>query len=115
MLPAVLSSHPTVVVVPTKSLIDDIVIRCKDLNLASSKFTISAPKELQEAQLENFSSFKIVLTTPEMIEGDLLNIMETTKIQRAVCDEAHSISILGNTFCLLYKTVTMQVSRLDKP
>lgn len=115
MLPAVLSIHPTVVVVPTKSLIDDILIRCKDLNIASCKFTVSVPKELQKVQLENFSSFKIILTTPEMIEGDLLNKMETTKIQRVVFDEAHIMLSWGNTFRPLYKTVTEQVSRLDCP
>jgi superfamily II DNA helicase RecQ len=85
------------------------------LNIASCKFTVSVPKELQKVQLENFSSFKIILTTPEMIEGDLLNKMETTKIQRVVFDEAHIMLSWGNTFRPLYKTVTEQVSRLDCP
>ncbi|KAK3754174.1 hypothetical protein QZH41_007956 [Actinostola sp. cb2023] len=45
MLPAVLSSHPTLVVMPTKSLIDDIFVRCQDLNIESCKFTGTIPKQ----------------------------------------------------------------------
>ncbi len=35
LLPAVLSSHPTLVLSPIKSLIDDTLVRCLDLNIRS--------------------------------------------------------------------------------
>lgn len=48
LLPAVLESAPT------KSLIDDIYVRCQDLNITACRFTGSVPKEMQHVQLENF-------------------------------------------------------------
>ncbi|KAJ7387576.1 hypothetical protein OS493_000910 [Desmophyllum pertusum] len=92
MLPAVLGIHPTVVVMPTKSLIDDILMRCLDLNITSCKFTGTVSKEIQRVQLENFNSFKLIFTTPEMIEGDFLAKIENSNLERVDFDEAHTIS-----------------------
>lgn len=38
LLPAVLSSKPTVVVTPVKSLIEDVQSKCYDLSISASKF-----------------------------------------------------------------------------
>lgn len=115
MLPAVLGIHPTVVVMPTKSLIDDILMRCLDLNITSCKFTGTVSKEIQRVQLENFNSFKLIFTTPEMIEGDFLAKIENSNLERVDFDEAHTISSWGNTFHPVYKTVCEQMSRLKCP
>ena len=74
LLPAVLSSTPTFVVptttfvVPTTALIDDMLVRCQDLNIASCKFTGFRTKEHQKSQLENFGSYKAIFGSPEMVE-----------------------------------------------
>ena len=96
LLPAVVSSKPTVVVLPIKSLIDDILSRCSNLNIAACKFTGDIPKEVYQSQLLNLKNFKVVLVTPEIIKDrELLEVLKTFsekgKLERIVFDEAHTI------------------------
>ena len=115
LLPAVLSSSPTFVVVPTKALIDDLLMHCQDLNIAACKFTGSTPQEHQMSQLENFESYKIILATPELVENDLLDKLKSTTLERIVFDEAHTITTWGNTFCPVYKSTCELLSKLPVP
>ncbi|CAB4014436.1 ATP-dependent DNA helicase [Paramuricea clavata] len=116
MLPAVLASRPTLVVSPTKSLIDDLVIRCQDLNISCCKFTGSVPLTVQNEQLDKLPQFKLIFTTPEMLyEGCLKEKFETIEIERLVFDEAHTISSWGDTFRPVYKVVCQKLSGLECP
>lgn len=115
LLPAVLSGAPTFVVVPTTALIDDMLVRCQDLNIASCKFTGSTTKEHQKSQLENFGSYKVIFASPEMVEGDLMDKIKSSKVERIVFDEAHIITTWGNTFRPVYKAICGQLSKLRIP
>ena len=48
LLPAVLASKPSLVVSPTKSLIDDLLLRCGTLEIPACKFTADVPKDTQD-------------------------------------------------------------------
>ena len=122
LLPAVLSSAPTFVVVPSTALIDGMLVRCQDLNIASFKFTGSTTKEHQKSQLENFgsykvvfASYKVVFASPEMVEGDLMDKIKSSKVERIVFDQAHIITTWGNTFHPVYKAICEQLSNLRIP
>ena len=120
LLPAVISSKPTVVVSPIKSLIDDILSRCSNLNIAACKFTGDIPKEVYQSQLPNLENFKVVLVTPEIIKnGELLKVLkgfsEKGMLERIVFDEAHTIVSWGNTFRPVYKDVCEQLAHLNCP
>ena len=115
LLPAVISSKPTVVVSPIKSLIDDILSRCSNLNIATCKYTGDIPKEVY--QLLNLENFKVVLVTPEIIkDGELLEVLkafsEKGKLERIVFDEAHTVVSWGNIF---HKEVSEQLAHLNCP
>ena len=64
LLPAVLSSRPTLVLSPIKSLIDDALVRCLNLNIRSCKFTGDVPHDVREEQIQGMESFKIIFATP---------------------------------------------------
>lgn len=116
MLPAVLATLPTILISPTKSLIDDLMVRCKDLGIASCKFTGDVPTDVQKQQLDKFNKFKVILSTPEMLdEGDLYEKIHTNNIERVVFDEAHTITSWGETFRPVYKVVTEKLSKLKCP
>ena len=115
LLPAVLSSTPTFVVAPTTALIDDMLVRCQDLNIVSCKFTGSTTKEHQKSQLENFGSHKVIFASPEMVEGDLMDKIKSSKVEQIVFDKAHIITTWRNTLCPVYKAVCEQLSKLRIP
>ena len=117
MLPAVLSSKPTVVVSPIKSLIDDILSRCQTLNILACKLTGDVSKELYDDQLMKISEFKIILVTPEILkDGELidtiLSLAEKSQLERIVFDEAHTIVSWGSTFRPVYKQVCERIARV---
>ena len=107
MLPAVLSSKPTVVVSPIKSLIDDLLLHCQHFNIPACKFMGEVPQNLQQDQLKNFSDFKLIFCAPEILEDGkpLAKIQEQDSIERIVFDEAHTISTWETTFRPVYKAV----------
>ena len=73
LLPSVLSSKPTLVISPIKSLIDDILSRCQNLNISACKFTEDITKQMHDSQLLNLQNFTITLVTPELLhEGELM-------------------------------------------
>ena len=117
MLPAVLSSKPTVVVSPIKSLIDDILGRCQNLNILACKFTGDVTRELYDDQLVKIAEFKIILVTPEILkDGELINtilsLAEKSQLERIVFDEAHTIVSWGSTFRPVYKEVCDRLARV---
>ena len=120
ILPAVIASKPTVVISPIKSLIDDILSRCQNLNVAACKFTGDLDKQEYNNQLPNLEQYKIVLVTPEILnDGDLLNnivsLSEKGQLERMVFEEAHTIINWGTTFRPVYKTFCEQMSTLSCP
>jgi superfamily II DNA helicase RecQ len=93
LLPAVLSSHPTLVLSPIKSLIDDALVRCLDLNIRSCKFTGDVPHDVRVEQIHNIEDFKIIFATPECLEdGEPLRVKVdglagVCQLERIVFDE----------------------------
>ena len=117
LLPAVLSFKPTVVISPIKSLIDDIINRCFDLNIYACKFSGDISKQVHEEQLQKFQSYRVVVVTPEVLrDGELRKVVEANvaegKIDRIVFDEAHTIVSWGDTFRPDYKEVCEHFARL---
>jgi ATP-dependent DNA helicase RecQ len=53
LLPGILYGKLSLVVSPIKSLIDDTLLRCHNLDISVCKFTGDVPIELQEKQVEN--------------------------------------------------------------
>jgi ATP-dependent DNA helicase RecQ len=94
MLPALLSSKPTIVVAPTKSLIEDMVDRAKYLSIPSCKYTSDVSLEARKEQTTNLSRYRLVFCTPESLQEDLYekvqNLVENDGIERIVFDEAHT-------------------------
>ena len=117
MLLAVFSSEPTVVVSPIKSLIDDILGRCQNLNISACKFTGDVSKELYDDQLQKIAQFKIILVTPEILkDGELIEIIlsltEKSQLEKIVFDKAHTIVSWGSTFRPVYKEVCDCLARV---
>ena len=117
MLPAVLSSKPTVLVSPIKSLIDDILGRCQNLDTSACKFTGDVSKEIYDDQLLKIAQFKIILVTPEILkDGELIDIIlslaEKSQLERIVFDKAHTIVSWGSTFRTVYKEVCDRLARV---
>jgi bloom syndrome protein len=120
LLPAVLSTKPTLVVSPVKSLIDDTLSRCQELSISVCKFTGDLPNHQREAQLQNFEHFKVVLVTPEMLKeerliGRVVSLSDEGQLERIVFDEAHTIVNWGNTFRPVYKDICEKLSALRCP
>ena len=109
LLPAVLASKPSLVVSPTKSLIDDLLLRCGTLEIPACKFTADVPKDTQDIQLLHLlKDYKIILTTPEMLSKDndfyrkIVQVSDADQLDRIVVDEAHTVVTWGDTFRPLY-------------
>ena len=68
LLPAVLSSKVTMVISPLKSLIDDSLIHCLNLNISACKFTGDVPSHIRTEQVKNVSDYRVIFVTPECLE-----------------------------------------------
>ena len=68
LLPAVLSSKVTMVVSPLKSLIDDTLIRCLNLNISACKLTGDIPLHIRTERVENACNYRVIFVTPECLE-----------------------------------------------
>lgn len=75
------------------------------------------PQNLQQDQLKNFSDFKLIFCTPEILEDGepLAKIQEQDSIERIVFDEAHTISAWGTTFRPVYKAVCNALAKIACP
>ena len=116
MLPAVLASKPTLVLCPIKSLIADQLARCDEIGIPACQFTGDVPTDIQNSQLEEVLSFKLIFLTPEVIEqgavyDKLSFLLSDEGIERIVFDEAHTISTSGDTFRPVYKTVCEELAK----
>lgn len=117
MLPAVLASKPTLVISPTKSLIVDQLSRCNELGISACQFTGDVPENIQITQLEELQHFKLIFSTPEVLERGAFHdkihvLMSNDCIERVVFDEAHTISSWGDTFRPVYKTVCEELAQV---
>jgi RecQ family ATP-dependent DNA helicase len=118
LLPAVLASKPSLVVSPTKSLIDDLLLRCGTLEIPACKFTADVPKDTQDIQLLHLKDYKIILTTPEMLSKDndfyrkIVQVSDADQLDRIVVDEAHTVVTWGDTFRPLYQNVCKELAKI---
>ena len=121
LLPAVLSSKVTMVISPLKSLMDDSLIRCLNLNISACKFTGDVPLHTRTEQVNDLKNYRVIFVTPECLEdGETLRqkvdeLLTLNMLEQIVFDEAHTISMWGSTFRPKYKTVCESLSRVDCP
>ena len=120
-LPAVLSSKVTMVISPLKSLIDDSLIRCLNLNISAWKFTGDVPLHTRTEQVNDLKNYRVIFVTPECLEdGETLRqkvdeLLTLNTLEQIVVDEAHTISTWESTFRPKYKTVCESLSGVDCP
>ena len=62
LFPAVLSSKVTMVISPLKSLIDDSLIRCLNLNISACKFTGDVPLHTRTEQVDDLKNYRVIFT-----------------------------------------------------
>lgn len=110
MLPASISSKPTIVVSPTRSLIEDLVDRSHHFGISSCMFIGGMTSRIPEIyQPDNLRKHKLIYITPEMLDGPLLEaIMKLDtegNLERLVFDEVHTVWTWGSTFRPRYKEV----------
>lgn len=116
MLPAVLANKPTIVVIPTKSLIDDLLIRCSALNIKASKISGDVPLEVRDSVLNELSTIKLLFITPEMFaNNNFLDRIMSVGLERIVFDEAHTICTWGNTFRPQYRSASDTLAKYPCP
>lgn len=115
MLPAALAKRPTVVVSPTRSLIDDLMARSTSLGIKSCKFLGEMDGDVLHQQLSELRSFQLIYTTPECLDlhllEDLCLLDSQNGIERFVFDEAHTICTWGSTFRPKFKEVCEQLAK----
>ena len=103
---------------PTKSLIDDLLLRCGTLEIRACKFTADVPKDTQDTQLLHLKNYKIILTTPEMLSKDndfyrkIVQVSDADQLDRIVVDEAHTVVTWGDTFRPLYQNVCKELAKI---
>ena len=116
MLPAILSDKPTIVVVPTLSLIEDLLSSCFALDIKACKITGDVPSDIRNTCLNQLPSYKILFFTPEMFACDnILDKIKNVSLERIVFDEAHTICSWGSTFRPQYKSAAKELVKLPYP
>ncbi|XP_028394396.1 ATP-dependent DNA helicase Q-like 4B [Dendronephthya gigantea] len=116
MLPAVLADKPTIVVVPTLSLIDDLLHRCLALSIAACKITGDVPDDARDSSLRELNAYTLIFCTPEMfVNKTILDKFKSISIERIVFDEAHTICSWGNTFRPHYKVAAIELAKFPCP
>ena len=100
-LPALLFDGLTIVVSPIISLMKDQVENLKNrYNLTNVEYLASTrAKSDIEKIIAQMTKYKIIYITPERLKSKkFLNSLRKIKISMLVVDEAHSISLWGNSF-----------------
>ena len=116
LLPAVLADKPTIVVVPTLSLINDLLSRCLALDIAACKITGEVPCDVQNSYLEELTKFKVIFLTPEMLANkNILDKITKVGLERIVFDEAHTICSRGSTFRPQYQSAANVLAKFPCP
>ena len=116
MLPAVLADQPAIVVVPTLSLIDDLLSRCLTLDIPACKITGEIPVDIRNSCLEERAKFKLVFCTPEMFANkNVLEKLMSVHVERIVFDEAHTVCSWGNMFRPQYRSAANALAKFPCP
>ena len=117
MLPAILATKPTLVVSPTRSLIEDLLSRSENNGIKSCMFLGGMDTEVLQHQKQTFKQYNLVYATPEALEQHLLEGLTEgdLSVERVVFDETHTINTWGSTFRPKYRQVSEKLARLDAP
>lgn len=116
MLPAVLADNPTIVVIPTLSLIDDLLRRSFALGITACKISGDIPDNARDSSLRELNTFKLIFCTPEMfVNKNISDKFKNNNIERIVFDEAHTICSWGNTFRPHYKAAAIELAKFPCP
>lgn len=104
-IPAVLADKPTIVVVPTLSLINDLLGVCLALDITACKITGQVQVDIQKSYLEELKKFKLTFLTPEML-GDkiIMDKIMNVDLEGIVFDQAHTICSWVSTFRPQYQS-----------
>lgn len=100
-LPAKAREGLVVVISPLIALMQDQVIRAKDLGIAATFLSSTLTREERERRVERLAQgdFKLIFVTPERFrKADFVAAVQKREIQLLAVDEAHCISQWGHNF-----------------
>ena len=117
LLPVTIFDKLSLVVSPIKSLIDDTLLRCQNLEISACKFSGEVPHEIQKMQVQKIQQYRVVVATPEMLEKSMLlcQAIASMNLGRIVFDEAHTIATWGNTFRPVFREICLDLAKLPCP
>ncbi len=114
-LPALLFDGLTIVVSPIISLMKDQVENLKNrYNLTNVEYLASTRAESDiEKIIAQMTKYKIIYITPERLKSKkFLNSLRKIKISMLVVDEAHCISLWGNSFRSSYLEIMKFIRKI---
>ncbi|MCX7821639.1 MAG: RecQ family ATP-dependent DNA helicase [Brevinematales bacterium] len=115
-VPALIFDGVTIVVSPIISLMKDQVENLKNrYNLLNVDY-LASTKDKNEIDniLNNIENYKIIYVTPErLLNKNFINSLRKVKISMLVIDEAHCISLWGNSFRSSYLEIIKFIKKFD--
>ncbi|MCR5289341.1 MAG: RecQ family ATP-dependent DNA helicase [Treponema sp.] len=114
MLPALLSSGPTLIIYPLLALMNDQERRLEALHIPYTTFRGGMTKEQKQKAFEKIRlGAKCIIANPEVLQNTvLLNQLAHCSISHIAIDEAHCVSEWGDTFRPAYLTLGTIIKKI---